>query len=55
MSQQRMNYPSGGTSQNVINIDNIEVVRSRMIQVNDAQSEFLANLSASDDPTSLNW
>lgn len=51
MSQQRM---SSGTSQNVQNIDNIEVVRSRMIQVNDAQSEFLANLSASED-TSLNW
>jgi len=53
--QQRMNYPGGGTSQNVINIDHIEVVRSRMIQVNEAQTEFLANLSASEDPSSVSW
>ncbi|RIA96519.1 hypothetical protein C1645_733262 [Glomus cerebriforme] len=52
--QQRMNY-TGGITQNVTNIDHIEVVRSRMIQVNDAQSEFLANLSVSEDPSWINF
>ena len=47
--QQRINYSGGGTSQSVIYMDNIEVVKSRMIHVNDAQSEFLANLSVSED------
>jgi len=56
MAQKRMNYPGGGASQNVmINIDHIEAIRSRMIQVNDAQSEFLKNLSVSEDPTSISW
>jgi hypothetical protein len=59
MAQQRMNYSGGGASQNVMlnidHIDHIEVVRSRMIQVNDTQSEFLKWLSASEDPTSINW
>ncbi|CAG8771304.1 6568_t:CDS:2, partial [Acaulospora morrowiae] len=38
---------------NMENMDQVEVVRSRMIQVNDAQGEFLAGFDVND--TNVNW
>ncbi|CAI2180485.1 8088_t:CDS:2 [Funneliformis geosporum] len=46
---------SGIPSGAMLNIDQIEVVRSRMIQVWSAQTEFLEFLASAEDPNSISW
>ncbi|CAG8659926.1 13894_t:CDS:2 [Funneliformis caledonium] len=46
---------SGIPSGAMLNIDQIEVVRSRMIQVNGAQAEFLEFLATAEEPNSISW
>jgi len=54
--QQKFNYGTSSVPASaMLKVDEIEVVRSRMIQANGAQSGFMDFLTTAEDLNSISW